>query len=46
MTAIDQYLEENALDFEDELCQFLRIHSVSADPKCKADVIQAAQWIA
>ncbi len=46
MTAIDQYLEENALDFEDELCQFLRIPSVSADPKCKADVIQAAQWIA
>ena len=46
MTAIDQYLEENALDFEDELCEFLRIPSVSADPKCKADVIQAAQWIA
>jgi acetylornithine deacetylase/succinyl-diaminopimelate desuccinylase-like protein len=46
MTAIDKYLEENALDFEDELCQFLRIPSVSADPKCKADVIQAAQWIA
>ena len=46
MTAIDQYLEENALDFEDELCQFLSIPSVSADPKCKADVIQAAKWIA
>jgi acetylornithine deacetylase/succinyl-diaminopimelate desuccinylase-like protein len=46
MTAIDQYLEDNALDFEDELCEFLRIPSVSADPKCKADVIQAAQWIA
>ena len=25
---------------------FLRIPSISADPKCKADVIQAAQWIA
>jgi acetylornithine deacetylase/succinyl-diaminopimelate desuccinylase-like protein len=46
MTAIDQYLEDNALDFEDELCQFLRIPSVSADPKCKADVIQAAKWVA
>jgi succinyl-diaminopimelate desuccinylase len=46
MTAIDQYLEDNALDFEDELCEFLRIPSVSADPKCKADVIKAAQWIA
>ena len=46
MTAIDQYLEENALDFEDELCEFLRIPSISADPKCKADVIGAAQWIA
>ncbi|MGD0517191.1 MAG: dipeptidase [Thermoguttaceae bacterium] len=46
MTAIDQYLEENALDFEDELCEFLRIPSISADPKCKPDVIQAAQWIA
>ena len=46
MTAIDQYLEENALDFEDELCQFLRIPSISAEAKCKPDVIQAAQWIA
>ena len=46
MTAIDRYLEENALDFEDELCEFLGIPSVSADPRCKADVIRAAQWIA
>jgi acetylornithine deacetylase/succinyl-diaminopimelate desuccinylase-like protein len=46
MSAIDQYLEENALDFEEELCEFLRIPSISADPKCKADVIRAAQWIA
>lgn len=46
MAAIDQYLEENALDFEDQLCEFLRIPSVSADPKCKADVIEAAKWVA
>ncbi len=46
MNSIDQYLEDHALDFEDELCEFLSIPSVSADPKCKADVIQAAKWIA
>jgi acetylornithine deacetylase/succinyl-diaminopimelate desuccinylase-like protein len=46
MSAIDQYLDENALDIEEELCEFLTIPSVSADPKCKADVIQAAKWVA
>jgi acetylornithine deacetylase/succinyl-diaminopimelate desuccinylase-like protein len=44
MTAIDRYLEDHALDFEDELCEFLRIPSVSADAKHKADVVQAAKW--
>jgi acetylornithine deacetylase/succinyl-diaminopimelate desuccinylase-like protein len=46
MTTIDQYLENNAMDNEDQLCEFLRIPSVSADPKCKADVIEAAKWVA
>ncbi|MGW8256269.1 MAG: dipeptidase [Thermoguttaceae bacterium] len=45
MTAIDQYLEEHALDIEEQLCEFLTIPSVSADPKCKADVVRAAKWI-
>ncbi|HEY4761120.1 MAG TPA: dipeptidase [Thermoguttaceae bacterium] len=46
MPAIDQYLEDHAKHFEEELCEFLCIPSVSADPGRKADVARAAQWIA
>jgi acetylornithine deacetylase/succinyl-diaminopimelate desuccinylase-like protein len=46
MTNIDQYLQSNAGRFEDELCQWLRIPSVSADPERQADIRRAADWAA
>jgi acetylornithine deacetylase/succinyl-diaminopimelate desuccinylase-like protein len=45
MPSIDDYLIANSQRFEDELCQLLRIPSVSADSKHKADVRKAAQWV-
>ncbi len=44
--SIDQYLESNADKFEEELCELLRIPSVSADSAHAADVRQAAEWVA
>ena len=46
MSDIDRYLETRAEQFEDELCQFLRIPSVSADPNRRDDVRRAADWVA
>jgi succinyl-diaminopimelate desuccinylase len=46
MSAIDQYLETHAARFEEELCDFLRIPSVSADPKHQGDMQRAAEWVA
>jgi succinyl-diaminopimelate desuccinylase len=46
MSAIDQYLESHAARFEEELCEFLRIASVSADPNRKEQMHQAADWVA
>jgi succinyl-diaminopimelate desuccinylase len=46
MSAIDQYLESHAARFEDELCEFLRIPSVSADPSRRGDMRKAAEWVA
>ena len=46
MPDLDQYLEDNAQAFEDDLCELLRIPSVSADSTHKADVRRAAQWVA
>lgn len=43
---LDQYLASEAGRFEDELCELLRIPSVSADSQFKADVRQAGQWVA
>ena len=45
MTALDQYLTAHAAQFEAELCDFLRIPSVSADASHKDDVVQAAKWV-
>ncbi len=45
MTHIDQYLKDNADRFEEQLCDFLRIPSISADPAHKPDMLQAAQWV-
>jgi acetylornithine deacetylase/succinyl-diaminopimelate desuccinylase-like protein len=46
MPAIDQYLDSHAARFEDELCEFLRIPSVSADPDRRKDMHRAAEWVA
>ena len=45
MAALDQYLTAHAAQFEAELCDFLRIPSISADPSHKADINKAAQWV-
>ncbi len=46
MATIDQYLETHAARFEEELCEFLRIPSVSADPSRRDDMHRAAEWVA
>jgi len=43
---IDAYLAAEAARFEDELCDLLRIPSVSADSTRKPDVRRAADWVA
>ena len=43
---MNNYIQENKDRFIDELLQLLRIPSVSADPKFKGDVRQAAEFIA
>lgn len=45
MAKIDDYLAANAGHFEEELCELLRIPSVSADSKHKDDVRRAGQWV-
>jgi succinyl-diaminopimelate desuccinylase len=45
MPTLDDYLSQNGKRFEDELCDLLRIPSVSADSKHKADVRRAGQWV-
>jgi len=45
MTTIDQYLEAHANRFEQELCELLRIPSISGDAACVADMGRAAEWI-
>ncbi|HTQ38252.1 MAG TPA: dipeptidase [Pirellulales bacterium] len=45
MPNLDEYLIANAERFEAELCDLLRIPSVSADSKHKADVRKAGQWV-
>ena len=45
MSTIEKYLEENADRFEAELCELLRIPSVSADPAYKSDMVRAADWM-
>ncbi len=43
--ALDQYLKDHAGEFEDQLCQLLRIASVSTDPQYAPQVRQAAKWL-
>jgi succinyl-diaminopimelate desuccinylase len=46
MPTIDEYLQSQAERFEEELCEFLRIPSISADPARREDVRRAAEWVA
>jgi succinyl-diaminopimelate desuccinylase len=46
MPRLEQYLTDHASRFEDELCQWLKIPSVSAISAHKADVRRAAAWAA
>lgn len=46
MASLDEYLEKNSEKFERDLCELLRIPSVSADSQHQADVRRAADWVA
>lgn len=46
MQAVDNYLQDNRDRFEEELLEFLRIPSVSADSKFAADVRRACDFVA
>jgi succinyl-diaminopimelate desuccinylase len=46
MSDLETYLTHHAGSFEDDLCHLLRIPSVSADSRHKADVQRAAEWVA
>ncbi|HUY32724.1 MAG TPA: dipeptidase [Pirellulales bacterium] len=46
MPDFETYLERHAAAFEDDLCELLRIPSVSADSRCRPDVRRAAEWVA
>jgi acetylornithine deacetylase/succinyl-diaminopimelate desuccinylase-like protein len=46
MSDMNSYLEENRQSFEEDLCEFLRIPSVSTDSNYRDDVRRAGQWVA
>jgi acetylornithine deacetylase/succinyl-diaminopimelate desuccinylase-like protein len=46
MADLDAYLDANRGKFEADLCELLRIPSVSADSKYKPDVRRAGEWVA
>ena len=46
MSDINDYLTENRDRHERELCDFLRIASISADAEYRDEIDQAAQWVA
>jgi succinyl-diaminopimelate desuccinylase len=45
MAAVDRYIKENGERFEEDLCELLRIDSVSTDPAFKASVERAGNWV-
>ena len=45
MVGLDSYLEEQKSRFEDDLCAWLRMPSVSTDSAFADDVRQAASWL-
>ena len=46
MPNIDEYVEAHAERFEEELCQLLKIPSVSAAPEHQGDIRRACYWVA
>jgi len=46
MPNIDQYLQSQAERYEEELCELLRIPSISADASRRDDIRRAADWVA
>ena len=46
MAGLDEYLEQNRTGFERDLCDLLRIPSISADSAHRGDVRRAAEWVA
>lgn len=46
MDPIDQYLQQRRESLEADLCEFLRIESVSADSSRADEVRRAGQWVA
>ncbi len=45
-TAVEAYLNSHKSAFEDDLCQLLRIPSVSTDSDHRGDIRRAAEWMA
>ena len=45
LTNLDRYLTDQRQRFEDDLCQLLRIPSVSADRSYAGDIRRAADWV-
>ncbi|MEZ6094727.1 MAG: dipeptidase [Pirellulaceae bacterium] len=46
MANFDDYLNQNRARYENDLCEWLRMASVSTDPAFKPQVVQAAKWLA
>jgi acetylornithine deacetylase/succinyl-diaminopimelate desuccinylase-like protein len=45
MNAVLQYIEDNKNRFVDELCQYVRFPSVSAQPEHRPDMASCAEWL-
>jgi acetylornithine deacetylase/succinyl-diaminopimelate desuccinylase-like protein len=45
MNAVLDYIDQNKSRFLDELCQYLRFPSVSAQPNHRGDMAACAQWL-
>jgi acetylornithine deacetylase/succinyl-diaminopimelate desuccinylase-like protein len=46
MQAVLDFLKQNEKRFVDELCEYVRFPSVSAQPKHSADMQRCAEWVA